>query len=201
VFLAVIGWRAGRRDATRHRTADAPRHLHHLGVKRPVGLQPPVPSGHPVVYPARLAVQFIAGPVEPVLAVRPGQAAVPAGRVPSMVALSGVPPVLPVGRVPPGLAVRISFGPPVLPVGPACPIRLTGTVGARSQVGEHVFAGGPGNGFLPGQGRIEPGHEVAPCRVLVALSALRVIPVRHVPTAAYRSLLSTIAVPGPVPGG
>jgi hypothetical protein len=46
----------------------------------------------------------------------------------------------------------------------------------------HVLAVGPG--YRPGRGRglLEPGDQITPRRVLVALSALRVIPVRHVPT-------------------
>ena len=46
----------------------------------------------------------------------------------------------------------------------------------------HILALRPGHRLGRGRGLFEPGDELAPCRVLVALSALRVIPVRHVPT-------------------
>jgi hypothetical protein len=113
-----------------------------------------------------------------------------------------MPPVLAVSRVPPGFCVQApGLRPAMLPVAPARFIRPVGTVGLRRRLGGHVLAGRPGHRLLLGQRRIEPGHKVTPCRILVALSALGVIPVRHVSTAAYRSLPSTIAAPGPVPGG
>jgi glucokinase len=201
VLLVVIRRRPVGRDTARRRPADPPRHLHHLRVAPPVGFQPPVPSGNRAAHPARLIAQFMTEPIEPVAAVRPGQAAVPAGRVPSLLAVGGMPPGLAVSRVPPMISVWANVGSPVLPVGPACPISLTSIVGLAHRLRRHVLAGGPGSRLLGGQRRIEPGHKVTPCRVLVALSALGVIPVRHVSTAAYRSLPSTIAVPGPVPGG
>jgi hypothetical protein len=89
----------------------------------------------------------------------------------------------------------------MLPVALARFIRPVGTVGFRRWFGGHVLASRPGHRLLLDQRRIEPSHKVTPCRILVALSALGVIPVRHVSTAAYRSLPSTIAAPGPVPGG
>ena len=46
----------------------------------------------------------------------------------------------------------------------------------------HVLAVRPGYRAGRGRGLLEPGDQITPRRVLVALSALRVIPVRHVPT-------------------
>ena len=145
--------------------------------------------------PAGLArpARLVRKPIRPVPPVRSGQATLPVGRVPSG---------LRVGRVPSGLAVQaVDLGPAVLPVGPACFLRPAPTVGLARRLARHVLARRPGNGLLRGQWRIEPGHKVTPRRVLVALSAVGIIPVRHVSTAAYRSLPSTIAAPGPVPGG
>ena len=197
--LLVLGRRPVRRDAARHRPPDPPRHLDHLGV---AGLQPPVPPGRPA-HPARLdALPVMPLPVGRVFPVRLVRPAVRSGRVTSVLPVSGMPPVLAVSRVPPGFCVQApSLRPAMLPVVSARFIRPVGTVGLRRWLGEHVLAGRPGHGLLLGQRRIEPGHKVAPCRILVALSALGVIPVRHVSTAAYRSLPSTIAAPGPVPGG
>ena len=136
------------------------------------------------------------------------QPAVRSSRVTSVLPVSGMPPVLAVSRVPPGFCVQApALRPAMLPVAPARfispvgTIGTIGTVGLRRWLGGHVLAGRPGHRLLLGQRRIEPGHKVTPCRILVALSALGVIPVRHVSTAAYRSLPSTIAAPGPVPGG
>jgi hypothetical protein len=113
-----------------------------------------------------------------------------------------MPPVLAVSRVPPGFYVQVpGLRPAMLPVAPGPFIRPVGTAGLRRRLGGHVLAVRPGHRLLLGQRRIEPGHKVTPCRILVALSALGVIPVRHVSTAAYRSLPSTIAALGPVPGG
>jgi hypothetical protein len=143
-----------------------------------------------------------------------------------LLSVNGMPSVLAVRRVPPMFCAQAAFcvepvfrvepvfcaqsvfcaqpvglRPAVFPVGPAHPSRPVGTIGLERWLGRHVLAGRPGYRLLPDQRRSEPGHEVTPCRVLVALSALRVIPVRHVSTAAYRSLPSTIAGPGPVLGG
>jgi hypothetical protein len=149
-----------------------------------------------------LPVWLDALPVGRVFPVRLVQPAVRSGRVTSVLRVSGMPPVLAVSRVPAGFCVQAaSLRPAMLPVTPARFIRPVGTVGLRCRLGEHVLAGRPGYRLLLGQRRIEPGHKVAPCRILVALSALGVIPVRHVSTAAYRSLPSTIAALGPVPGG
>ena len=197
--VLLLGRRPVRRDAARHRPPDPPRHLDHLGV---VGPQPPVPPGRPA-HPARLdALPVMPLPVGLVFPVRLVRPAVRSGRVTSVLPVSGMPPVLAVSRVPPGIRVQApSLRAAMLPVAPARVIRPVGTVGLRRWLGEHVLAGRPGHRLLLGQRRIEPGHKVAPCRILVALSALGVIPVRHVSTAAYRSLPSTIAAPGPVPGG
>ena len=46
----------------------------------------------------------------------------------------------------------------------------------------HVLTVRPGYRAGRGRGFLEPGDQITPRRVLVALSALRVIPVRHVPT-------------------
>ena len=58
-------------------------------------------------------------------------------------------------------------------------VRLAGSRGLR----RHVLALGPGDRLPLSQGCVEPGDKLAPCGVLVVLSALGVIPVRHVPTA------------------
>jgi hypothetical protein len=144
-------------------------------------------------------------------AVRRGQAAVfvsrmpsglPVGDMPSRLRVSHVPSRLRVSHVPSVFGVEVAgLDPLVLPVGPTCSFSPTCTVGLTGRRRGSVLAGRPGNGLLLSQRCIEPGHQVTPCGVLVALSALRVIPVRHVPTVAYRSLPSTIAAPGPVPGG
>ncbi len=209
--LFVVRW---HRDAARRGPADRARYLYHLGVKRPVSSQPSVPPDGPA-YPTRLITE----PIRPVFPVRPGLAAVPAGRaavpagraavpaspvgrVASGLPFRGMPSGLAVSRVPSGLLGQaVDLRRPVLPVGPTCFFSLASTVGLAHWLGRHVLAGRPGNGLLRGHGRIEPGHKVTPCGVLVALSAVGVIPVRHVPTATYRSLPSTIAAPGPLPGG
>ena len=88
--------------------------------------------------------------------------------------------------------------------GPACPRRSVGSVRAvgRLRPGpRHVLALRPGRRPGRGRGRLEPGDQIAPCRVLVALSALRVIPVRHVPTDVRIEACSHDSRRGPVPGG
>ena len=196
-MFVVVRRRPVRWDAACHRAADPPRYLYDLRVMCPVRSQPPVPPADPAH-----SARFRTEPVGLMCAVRRGQAAVLVGRMPSALPVGGVPSRLRVSRVPSGFGVEAAdLGPPVLPVGPMCFFSPTCTVGLTGQRRGHVLAGRPGNGLLRGQRRIEPGHKVTPCGVLVALSALRVIPVRHVPTAAYRSLPSTIAAPGPVPGG
>ena len=133
-----------------------------------------MPSGGPG-YLARL----VTAPIWLVIPVRPGQPAVAVGRVPSGLAVGGMPAVLLVGRVPAGLGVHaVKLGSTMLPVGPACAVSRASIVGLA---GRHVFPGRPGDGLLRGKRRIEPGHKVTPSRVLVALPALGVIPVRHVP--------------------
>ena len=121
--------------------------------------------------------------------------ALPAGPVLLVFPVSRVPLIFPV--YPAGLKR------PVVPAARARPASPIGTisVGYSLRLVGYVFARRPGDGVLRGQRRIETSDKVTPRRVLVALSAFGVIPVRHVPTAAYRSLPPTIAFCGPPPGG
>jgi hypothetical protein len=73
-------------------------------------------------------------------------------------------------------------------VGPANPVNPRWSAGfiwpatrLRARM-RHVLAVRPGHWPGCGRGLLEPGDQITPRRVLVALSALRVIPVRHVPT-------------------
>jgi hypothetical protein len=129
---------------------------------------------------------------------------VPISPMPARIPISPMRPLVRVSPLATVLLIEVTDSSvSMLTVCLVCPIRPADTVsicGFRA-IRWHVFAVGPGNGLLLRQRRIEPGHKVTPCRVLVAFSALRVIPVRHVPTAAYRSLPSTIAARGQVPGG
>ena len=199
VVLFVVGRRPLHRDAARYGPADPTRHLYHFRVKRPISPQPSVPPDGPA-YLTRL--MLIAEPIRPAFPVRSGHVGVSADGVASGLTVCGMPSRLPVGRVPSVLIGRaVALRRPVLPVGPTCFLSLASTVTLTRWLCRHVLAGRPGNGLLCGQRRIEPSHKVTPCGVLVAFSALGVIPVRHVPADTYRSLPSTIAAPGPVPGG
>jgi hypothetical protein len=188
-----------------------------------------VPSVLPVNGMLSLNCMLLVNAVLPISGVLPVNGVLPisgvlsVNGVPSVLAVRRVPPMFcaqaafcvepvscaqaafcvePVSCVQPVFRAQpVGLRPTVLPVGPAHPIRPVGTIGVERWLRRHVLAGRPGYRLLLGQRRSEPGHEVTPCRVLVALSALRVIPVRHVSTAAYRSLPSTIAAPGPVLGG
>ena len=106
--------------------------------------------------------------------------------------------VFPVSRVPLIFPVQpAGLNRPVVPAARACSASPIGTisVGCSLRLVGYVFARRPGDGMLRGQRRIETGDKVTPRRILVALSAFGVIPVRHVPTAACRSLSSTISLP------
>ena len=63
------------------------------------------------------------------------------------------------------------------------PAGIPGFRGARGSRRKYVLARWPGDRPLGNRGRVEPGDQVTPGGVLVALSALGVIPVRHVTTA------------------
>jgi len=65
-------------------------------------------------------------------------------------------------------------------------IRFRGLLGFRGTRGsrrQQVFALWPGDRLLGNRGRVKSGDQVTPRGVLVALPAVRVIPVRHVTTA------------------
>ena len=217
--LLVLRGRPVRRDAARHRPPDSPRHLDHLGVMSPVGAQPPVPSGRPA-QPARFDTWPSSAPVARRarrVARRPARRSCPSGacfpfgpgsprsgpaawRPCSLSAACR--PCSPSAACRPGSASRPpACGPRCFPSLPRASSGPSAPSASGARLGGHILAGRPGHRLLLGQRHIEPGHKVTPRRILVAFSALGVIPVRHVSTAAYRSLPSTIAAPGPVPGG
>src|SRR6185437_3619247 len=128
------------------------------GIAETVGAAAPVGTAAPV------RAAMTAGAAGPVRAVKPFRAT-------RTVAAEALRPAgLVKFRRPRGLV------PAPAPGGAAC---FAGTPGERTR---HVLALRPGRRLGRGHGFLEPGDQIAPCGVLVALPALRIIPVRHVPT-------------------
>ena len=157
LFRRGVRWRLARPDpprpgAVRARVTLLPRSLDHI---RSMRSQP--------VRVERPPYSFIVKPTDPLSPTGPVRLLVPSRflRSLSVSAVPSVPPTIGPARREPGL------------VRPAIRLR------ARRW---HVLAVRPGHRPGRGRGLLEPGDQITPRRVLVALSALCVIPVRHVPT-------------------
>jgi hypothetical protein len=172
VFRRRSRWRLAGPDpprpgAVRARVTLPPRPLDHVRSVCPLPIRVERPPH-----------SFIVEPADPLNPTSPACVFVPSRflRSLSVSAIPGAPATLRPALRKSGL-VR-----PAHPVNPRWPARfIWPAIRLRARM-RHVLAVRPGHRPGRGRGLLEPGDQITPRRVLVALSALRVIPVRHVPT-------------------